>query len=64
MYFLVFALILAILFIWPAPLMFLAAITYVSSGPLIRLWTIAFPSRRAEPGTEPAEVDDFDETVP
>lgn len=63
MYFLVFALILAILFMWPAPFMFLAAITYVSSGPLIRLWSIAFPSKRlATAGGAPG--DDFDETVP
>ena len=64
MYFLVFALILAILFMWPAPFMFLAAITYVSSGPLIRLWSIVFPSRRAVAAAETPEVDDFDETVP
>ncbi|HEU5163440.1 MAG TPA: CDP-diacylglycerol--serine O-phosphatidyltransferase [Thermoanaerobaculia bacterium] len=64
MYFLVFALILAILFMWPAPFMFLAAITYVSSGPLIRLWSIAFPSRRIAAGAETPEADDFDETVP
>lgn len=64
MYFLVFALILAILFMWPAPFMFLAAITYVSSGPLIRLWTIAFPSRRAVASAETGAVDEFDETVP
>ncbi|MGH9457971.1 MAG: CDP-diacylglycerol--serine O-phosphatidyltransferase [Thermoanaerobaculia bacterium] len=49
MYFLVFALILVVMFKWPAEFLFLLAIVYVSSGPLIRLWSIAFPSRRAAP---------------
>jgi CDP-diacylglycerol--serine O-phosphatidyltransferase len=64
MYFLVFALILALLFYRTAQFFFLAAIAYVSSGPLLRLWTIAFPSRRAAAGAEAIEADDFDETVP
>lgn len=63
MYFLVFALILALLFKWPAQFFFLAAISYVSSGPLIRLWSIAFPSR--QPLAQHAEEDiDPDDTTP
>lgn len=63
MYFLVFALILALLFKWPAQFFFLAAISYVSSGPLLRLWSIAFPSRQtlAQQG-EDADIDPDDTT--
>lgn len=64
MYFLVFALILALLFKWPAQFFFLTAITYVSSGPLLRLWSIAFPSKRAVAAPEPAADGDLDETAP
>jgi CDP-diacylglycerol---serine O-phosphatidyltransferase len=64
MYFLVFALILALLFYRPAHFFFIAAIAYVSSGPLIRLWSIAFPSKRAVAAPEPAAEDELDETVP
>ncbi|HUP65790.1 MAG TPA: CDP-diacylglycerol--serine O-phosphatidyltransferase [Thermoanaerobaculia bacterium] len=62
MYFLVFALVLALFFRWPAQFLFIAAITYVSSGPLIRLWTIAFPSKRAAAAT--AAGFDPDDTLP
>lgn len=65
MYFLVFALILAVLFKWPAPFFFLAAITYVSSGPLLRLWGIAFPSERSAGAPPEIEQDlDPEDTVP
>jgi len=45
-------LLLAVLWRWPAEFCFLWMISYVSSGPLIKLWSIAFPSRRtpAPPG--------------
>ncbi len=63
MYFLVFAFILALLFKWPAQFFFLAAISYVSSGPLLRLWSIAFPSRPllAQP-VEERDIDPDDTT--
>jgi CDP-diacylglycerol---serine O-phosphatidyltransferase len=44
-YILVLAVFLVVLYRWTAEVFFLAAITYVVSGPLLRLWTIAFPSR-------------------
>lgn len=52
---LVLAVILVILYRWPRESLFLAAITYVSSGPLIRLWTTAFPTRKAAAAAPPAE---------
>jgi CDP-diacylglycerol--serine O-phosphatidyltransferase len=49
-YFLLLALLLGIAFRWPRELGFAAAIGYLVSGPLAKLWSIAFPSRRiAEP---------------
>jgi CDP-diacylglycerol--serine O-phosphatidyltransferase len=51
MYFLVLALILSVAFKWPREFWFGGAIAYLVSGPLAKLWSIAFP--RATP---PAEV--------
>jgi CDP-diacylglycerol--serine O-phosphatidyltransferase len=48
MYFVVLALLLALAFRWPRVCWFAASIGYLISGPLMRLWSIAFP-RRAEP---------------
>ncbi|HKO56977.1 MAG TPA: phosphatidylcholine/phosphatidylserine synthase [Thermoanaerobaculia bacterium] len=45
---LVLALIAAIGFAWPKELALLAAVLYLTSGPLMRLWSIAFPSRKEE----------------
>jgi CDP-diacylglycerol--serine O-phosphatidyltransferase len=45
MYFVVLALILGVAFRWPRELGFAGAIAYLFSGPLAKLWTIAFPSR-------------------
>lgn len=47
MYFVVLALILGVAFRWPRELGFAGAIAYLFSGPLAKLWTIAFPSRQA-----------------
>ena len=44
MYFLAFAVMIAILVTWPKEFCFVGAILYLSSGPLIRLWAIAFPA--------------------
>jgi CDP-diacylglycerol---serine O-phosphatidyltransferase len=44
-YFLVLALILGIAFRWPRELLFAGAVAYLVSGPLAKLWSIAFPSR-------------------
>jgi CDP-diacylglycerol--serine O-phosphatidyltransferase len=46
MYFVVIAVILGIGFKWPRQFLFIGAIAYLASGPLMRLWSIAFPSRK------------------
>ena len=46
MYFVVLALIVAIASKWPKEFCFVLAIGYLTSGPLMRLWAIAFPSRK------------------
>ncbi|HXG58916.1 MAG TPA: CDP-diacylglycerol--serine O-phosphatidyltransferase [Thermoanaerobaculia bacterium] len=46
MYFVVLALIVAIASKWPREFLFAGSIAYLLSGPLARLWSIAFPSRR------------------
>lgn len=48
------ALFLVILYRWPSETIFIFFIAYVSSGPFMRLWTIAFPSRRIAPPADPA----------
>jgi CDP-diacylglycerol--serine O-phosphatidyltransferase len=45
----VLALVLAIFFQWPRQFLFLFAISYLASGPLLKLWSIAFPARPIEP---------------
>jgi CDP-diacylglycerol--serine O-phosphatidyltransferase len=55
MYVLVAALIIAVATRWPKEFLFVGAILYLISGPILRLWSIAFPSRPAEP-LEPVEV--------
>ena len=52
-YFLILALILIVAFRWPREFWFGGSIAYLLSGPLAKLWSIAFPSRRLE---EPAPV--------
>ena len=49
MYFVGLALILGLAFRWPREMWFAGAIGYLVSGPLARLWSIAFPSRPAPP---------------
>lgn len=44
MYFVVLALILGLAFKWPREFWFIGAIAYLASGPLVKLWSIAFPS--------------------
>src|SRR5438874_8424754 len=45
MYIVGLALILGIFSKWPREFLFIGAISYLGSGPLLRLWSIAFPSR-------------------
>jgi len=49
MYIVGLALILGIFSKWPREFLFIGAIGYLGSGPLLRLWSIAFPSRTAPP---------------
>lgn len=44
MYFVVLALILGLAFKWPREFFFVGAIAYLASGPLVKLWSIAFPT--------------------
>ena len=46
MYIVVLALILGIFSKWPREFLFVGAIGYLTSGPLVRLWSIAFPPPR------------------
>ena len=45
MYFLVFTVLIAIASRWPKEFCFVVAVGYLTSGPLLRLWAIAFPSK-------------------
>jgi CDP-diacylglycerol--serine O-phosphatidyltransferase len=49
MYIVALALIIGLAFAWPRQLGFIAAISYLASGPLARLWTLAFPTTSAPP---------------
>jgi CDP-diacylglycerol--serine O-phosphatidyltransferase len=49
MYFLALAMILALAFKWPREFWFAGAICYLISGPLVKLWSIAFPSSSVTP---------------
>jgi CDP-diacylglycerol--serine O-phosphatidyltransferase len=48
MYFLALAVIVALAMKWPREFWFIGAIGYLVSGPLVRLWSIAFPARKVE----------------
>lgn len=57
MYFLVLVLIGAVAYKWPREFCFVGAIVYLTSGPLVRLWTIAFPAHQQPPEVlTPAEA--------
>lgn len=56
MYFVILALILGLAFRWPREFWFVLAIFYLVSGPLMKLWSIAFPSRGAAVGFVPPEA--------
>ncbi len=63
-YVIFFVLLLVLMFRWPQETFFIIAIAYVSSGPLLRLWSIAFPSQRSDTGPEaPAASTLVDETA-
>lgn len=54
-YFLILALILAVVFKWPREFWFIGSISYLVSGPLMKLWSIAFPPAATEPPPAPVE---------
>jgi CDP-diacylglycerol--serine O-phosphatidyltransferase len=57
MYIVLLALILGIFTRWPREFLFVGAISYLASGPLVRLWSIAFPSaKKAEEVLNPVET--------
>jgi CDP-diacylglycerol--serine O-phosphatidyltransferase len=57
MYFVALAVILGVAFKWPRQFAFGGAIAYLASGPLMRLWSIAFPSRKPpEDAPQPVEA--------
>ena len=66
MYFVILAAILAVAFRWPREFWFIGAIGYLVSGALMKLWSIAFPSRpvvespslQEEPPPPPPALDD------
>lgn len=53
---LILAVVLVLLYRWPAQILLLMAIAYVTSGPALRLWSIAFP-KSSPGGEEPAVVE-------
>jgi CDP-diacylglycerol---serine O-phosphatidyltransferase len=53
MYFVVLALIVGLMSKWPREFLFFGAIAYLTSGPLLKLWSIAFPKA---PGSTPDEA--------
>jgi CDP-diacylglycerol---serine O-phosphatidyltransferase len=55
MYFVAFALILGIAFRWPREFWFAGSVAYLISGPLARLWSIAFGKPAPPPPTAPEE---------
>lgn len=54
MYFVAFALILGLAFRWPREFWFAGAVCYLVSGPLVKLWSIAFPPAGGAAGSHPA----------
>ncbi len=55
MYFVALALVVAVASKWPKEFCFVFAIGYLTSGPLARLWSIAFPSHKPEDVLHPVE---------
>jgi len=64
MYFLMFAAVLAMAWMWTKEFFFIGAICYLTSGPLVRLWSIAFPSHASSPPAPPVHDEIHDELAP
>lgn len=58
MYFVAIALILGLAFRWPREFWFAGAVLYLVSGPLVKLWSIAFPSPPVVPPAQPETLAD------
>ncbi len=58
MYIVALALLLGIFSKWPREFLFVGATTYFASGPLLRLWAIAFPTRKLNEDTLEESVGD------
>ncbi|HEX8252279.1 MAG TPA: CDP-diacylglycerol--serine O-phosphatidyltransferase [Thermoanaerobaculia bacterium] len=56
MYFVAIALILGLAFRWPREFWFAGSIAYLVSGPLVKLWSLAFPKPPTTIGTQPTEI--------
>jgi phosphatidylserine synthase len=56
MYFVAVALILGLAFRWPREFWFAGAIAYLVSGPLVKLWSIAFPKPPGTTSSQPVEI--------
>ncbi len=57
MYFVMLGLVLGLLTKWPKEFLFVGAMLYLTSGPLVKLWTVAFPGRaKDEEKLEPVEA--------
>jgi CDP-diacylglycerol--serine O-phosphatidyltransferase len=54
MYFLVLGTIVALAMKWPREFWLIGSLAYLTSGPFVRLWSIAFPSRRIAPELIPS----------
>jgi CDP-diacylglycerol--serine O-phosphatidyltransferase len=55
-YFLVLASLLGIAFKWPREVWFVGSICYLFSGPMVKLWSIAFPSSSPPPSAPPVQA--------
>jgi CDP-diacylglycerol--serine O-phosphatidyltransferase len=64
MTFLILAAILAVAFRWPREMWFATAIGYLVSGPLAKLWSIAFPSRTPAAGEETQSLEGSEAQTP
>ncbi|HVG25900.1 MAG TPA: CDP-diacylglycerol--serine O-phosphatidyltransferase, partial [Thermoanaerobaculia bacterium] len=56
MYFVALALFLGLAFRWPREFWFVLAVCYLVSGPLMKLWSLAFPSNSGAAGFSPPEM--------
>jgi CDP-diacylglycerol--serine O-phosphatidyltransferase len=61
MYFVAFALIIGLGFRWPREFWFAGSVAYLVSGPLIKLWSLAFP-KPSTPAAPPIEIQPIETT--